>query len=241
MGTKARFLWFGLVVVIAIVAAFKWVTLGPADYEECIESAAKDARSKEALPILISSCNSKFRGRRKLGGGYAYYDSRQDRSFDIVGPNPTSKEMDYVNNQYSIYLEEQRQAAAEQAAFETRKQEIRAEQKRKLEARQLVASKAIEVSVLEFTCGFSVICEAFTITIRAKNQSTENISHLSLGWVFIPKQETSCPSSIPFKTIEQVSLRPGDTSVLHVDGIFGPKSRDYRICLKLTGVTIGEQ
>src|SRR5262249_32237366 len=38
---------------------------GPKDYEDCAENAARDAKSKEALSILLYSCDSKFRGRRK--------------------------------------------------------------------------------------------------------------------------------------------------------------------------------
>jgi hypothetical protein len=45
-----------------------WNPFAPTDYEECAESAAKSAKTNEALKILISTCASKFAGRRKAGG-----------------------------------------------------------------------------------------------------------------------------------------------------------------------------
>jgi hypothetical protein len=137
VGTVAFTISWSIFFVEEVSQAQWWNPFAPKDYEDCAESAARDARSKEALSILLSSCNSKFPGRRKPGGGYTFYDSRQDRSFDIAGPNPTPDEMDFVDKQYSIYLtdiaktklraeEIKRQAAIaeaeEQADFERRKQ-----------------------------------------------------------------------------------------------------------------------
>jgi hypothetical protein len=97
----------------------RWDSLfPPRDCEECTESAAKAARSKEALSILVRACDSKFSARRKPGGGYTYYDSRQRRDFDIAGPNPTAQEMQYIEKQHSIFLEDRRQFAIAQADFE---------------------------------------------------------------------------------------------------------------------------
>ena len=93
-----------------------WNPFAPSDYEECAEKAARDAKSKAALDILLNACDTKFPGRRKLGGGYIYYDFRQNRSFDIAGPNPTQREVEYLDQQYSIYQEQEQRAAAAAAA-----------------------------------------------------------------------------------------------------------------------------
>jgi hypothetical protein len=92
-----------LIVATAAISTFvtsKWSLFPPKDYEECAQSAAKDAKSKAALSVLLSICGSKFAGRQRPGGGYTFYDSRQGLKFDIVGPNPTSQEMEYINKQY---------------------------------------------------------------------------------------------------------------------------------------------
>jgi hypothetical protein len=85
-----------LIVATAAITAIvlsKWDNLfPPTDYEECAERAAKTAKSKDALAILVSTCNSKFVGRHKPTGGYTYFDGRQARDFNIAGPNPTPQE-----------------------------------------------------------------------------------------------------------------------------------------------------
>jgi hypothetical protein len=55
----------------------------------------------DALSVLLSVCDSEFKGRRKAGGGYAYYNTCPGRNFDlgrtfeIKGPNPTPVEQKY--------------------------------------------------------------------------------------------------------------------------------------------------
>jgi len=88
-------------------ASAQWWHRAPADFEECAEAATKTATPEEKSAAL-AQCNSKFAGRRKAGGGYAYYDFMQDRSFDIAGPNPTVQEQRYIDEQYTHYLEKQR-------------------------------------------------------------------------------------------------------------------------------------
>jgi hypothetical protein len=49
---------------------WSWWPFGPKDYEECAVNAAKEAKSEDALAILLSSCELQFKGRRKPTGGY---------------------------------------------------------------------------------------------------------------------------------------------------------------------------
>jgi hypothetical protein len=57
-------------------------------------------------------CGSRFAGRRKPGGGYVYYDLWQNRSFDIIGPNPTANERVQMHAEYRRFLDLQRREAA---------------------------------------------------------------------------------------------------------------------------------
>jgi hypothetical protein len=88
-------------------AIAQWWSRAPSDFEECADVAEKSA-TKEQKTAALADCNAKFAGRRKLGGGYTYYDFMQDRSFDIAGPNPTPEEQKYIDQQYTLYLEKQR-------------------------------------------------------------------------------------------------------------------------------------
>ena len=120
-----------LAPVTAHADFWSWL-VGPKDYEDCAEKAAREAKSKDDLSVLLSSCNSNFSGRRKPTGGYTLYDERQNRSFDTAGPNPTPNESRYIESQYSEYL-------AAQAELEQREQELqeeRAEAARRLNSKR---------------------------------------------------------------------------------------------------------
>lgn len=89
-------------------AQAQWWTAAPADYEDCAERVEKSLLSGESKAAALSNCESKFAGRRKRGGGYAYHDFMQNRTFDIAGPNPTAAEQKTIDEQYAIYLNNQR-------------------------------------------------------------------------------------------------------------------------------------
>jgi hypothetical protein len=100
-----------------------WGSRAPADFEECADSAEKVA-AKEARTAALSECNAKFAGRRKPGGGYAYFDFMQNRNFDIAGPNPTPEEQKKIDEQYTAYLDSQRRSSIA-AAFATKQQQLK--------------------------------------------------------------------------------------------------------------------
>jgi|tagenome__1003787_1003787.scaffolds.fasta_scaffold20753453_1 hypothetical protein len=88
------------------------------DFEECSQRAERAASSAESGNALRNQCDQQFVGRRKMGGGYTYYDFLQNRQFDIAGPNPTPDELKYFDQQYTLYLESQRRDAVEAALAE---------------------------------------------------------------------------------------------------------------------------
>jgi lipoprotein NlpI len=138
------------IVVAATISAFvtsKWGSFAPKDYEECAQSAAKDARSKDALSVLLSICRSEFKGRRTAGGGYDYYDSCQERTFAIKGPNPTLDEQTYMREQCSAYLDARARVAAEEAESERRAQQAAQEARtRQLQAAQEVRARELQAA-----------------------------------------------------------------------------------------------
>jgi hypothetical protein len=103
-------------------ARAQWWSRGPADFEECADLAEK-VISKEARTKSLSECNAKFAGRRKPDGGYSYFDFMQNRNFDIAGPNPTPEEQKRIDEQYAIYLENQRRSTIA-AAFAAKQQQL---------------------------------------------------------------------------------------------------------------------
>ena len=112
----------GGVIFSSSQAAAQWWSRGPADFEECADIAEKNP-AKEARTAALSECNAKFAGRRKPGGGYSYFDFMQNKNFDIAGPNPTPEEQRHIDEQYSVYLENQRRSSIA-AAFAAKQQQL---------------------------------------------------------------------------------------------------------------------
>jgi hypothetical protein len=113
----------GLIVLQPVRSSAQWWSRAPADFEECADAAEKSA-TKEDKTAALAECNAKFAGRRKAGGGYSYYDFMQDRTFDIAGPNPTPEEQKYIDQQYTVYLENQRRNNVAAALAAKQQQEL---------------------------------------------------------------------------------------------------------------------
>jgi hypothetical protein len=111
----------GCIALAPARAQAQWWSRAPADFEECADKAEK-AASKEERTSQLSECNAKFAGRRKPGGGYSYFDFMQNCSFDIAGPNPTPEEQKRIDQQYTVFLDRERESRI--AAAFTAKQQL---------------------------------------------------------------------------------------------------------------------
>ena len=224
----------------------------PKDYEDCAERAARDAKSKDALSVLLSVCRTNFVGRRKVGGGYTYYDSCQDRTFDIGRPNPTSDELSHIKKQCLAYLQIQSQIAAEeeeskrkaqQAAQEARAAQLQAAREAKakaeaiLQARKLAAIPGIHVTVKSFfDCGFN-ICTWMEVEVT--NGSKEALSSISIGLSTVPTSRDACPSSYAKQKKLDVRLSPGEKRKTTIDFIETEFSK-HPVCFKVLDVQFAD-
>src|SRR5215471_13136567 len=111
----------GVIALQPMRVSAQWWHRAPVDFEECAEATEKSTTPQEKTNAL-AECSAKFAGRRKPGGGYTYYDFMQNRSFDIAGPNPTPEEQKHIDEQYTLYLENQRRNSIA-AAFAAKQQE----------------------------------------------------------------------------------------------------------------------
>jgi hypothetical protein len=103
-------------------APAQWWRSAPVDFEACADIAEK-APTKEDKASRLAECNAKYAGRRKPGGGYSYFDFMQNRHFDIAGPNPTPEEQKKIDEQYIVYLDQERRSTIA-AAFTARQQQL---------------------------------------------------------------------------------------------------------------------
>lgn len=136
----------GFILLTPSHAQAQWWKRAPVDFEECADAAEKAATKAEKTAAL-ASCNAKFAGRRKPGGGYSYYDFLQDRTFDIAGPNPTPEEQKKIDAAYTAYLANQRRSdeAAQAAMRQQREQEQQAQQLQRVALRTEVARVPVPV------------------------------------------------------------------------------------------------
>jgi hypothetical protein len=134
----------GLVLTPRVHAQW-WGTRAPVDFEQCADAAEK-AATREAKAAALTKCNAKFAGRRKPGGGYTYFDFMQNRTFDIAGPNPTPEEQKRIDEQYTEFLDRERQSDIE-AAFAAKQQQQQQQPLQHATLRSETAKAAVPVPV----------------------------------------------------------------------------------------------
>jgi hypothetical protein len=228
----------------------------------------RSEKRNEALAILVSSCSSKFVGRRNVRGGYTYYDDRQNSTFTITGPNPTSEEWALIEKQYQKYLadvaaaeetrrrqeaerqrlqdEAQQQAALAQAEEARKQQQALAEQARQeqlaqagIERRRQDALSLIAVRSVHIKCD----CDLCTICPGFMlNTEITNQSSEIISMLSVGwafiTDGQNCPTSVQTKQNEEVRLGSGDTLVLNIEGHDGPPSKDFLVCVKINDAQI---
>jgi hypothetical protein len=221
-------LWAALGAVILIVAsaaisAFvvsNWNPYSSRDYEDCAARAAKDAKSKDALSVLLSVCRSEFEGRRKAGGGYTYYDSCQQKTFDIKGPNRNPDELENIKKECLAYVD--RQAAEEREAQQT-------EWSTKIEA-----MSHIHVTFLrDIGCG-SVSCRGrFEVT----NESDKALDYVLVG---LAHTNGDCPPRYAEQHTLRLKISPGEVRRIEGDISAGYGARNSftspRLCIEVLDV-----
>jgi hypothetical protein len=111
-----------------------------------------------------------------------------------------------------------------------------------LERRKCAALSRIAVTSTNIECLYPALpgCSSYKITATFRNQSSENITMLAVGWVFMSAAETSCPTYLQTKHKEEVRLRPGDSIVMNIDSGLrsdGPPSKQFNYCV---GVADGQ-
>jgi hypothetical protein len=249
-----------IAVVIAIAGVLIWQSgwnpFRPKNYEECLNKVS-EAKSQYAADILVSACASQFLGRRSPRGGYDYRDPRSDQIFSIEGPNPNHDEWARIEKAYAEFLKDAATAAdekrkwdadARRSAWELEQlaQKDETERRRqaqiaeaKLEQRRKLAVAGVTVKSASLLCLYPALndCESFKLTATIQNNSVESISSLQLGWAFIETTE-ACPTTVPPKHTEDISLAPGGSIALNIDGFGGPGSKYFRYCVKVIDAQI---
>ena len=242
LGIGAAMLILATAAITATVVS-KWNPFSPRDYEDCAARSAKDAKSKDALSVLLSICSTEFKGRRKAGGGYTFYDRCRDRAVDIKGPNPTTDEQKDMREECLAYIDAQARVAAEDRESERKAeqaaQEARAEKNKILLARQWAATPSVNITLIGFGCSLLELlsCDHVDLKFRANNRSKEALSGLAIGLASVPTKNDPCPVSFAFQRETWVSLSPGETGVFEIESL-DPEFSKHAVCMKVLDVKI---
>lgn len=220
---------------ISAIAVTKWNFSAPKDYEECVDGAAREAKSIDALSMLVSNCGSSFAGRRKEGGGYTYYDQCQGSTFDINGPNPTPDEARYIRDQCMGYLSAKSQMEAEEIELVRKKQQAAAAASSAFEARILAVIPAVRVTAGDFKD-----CEANNgsfckLGVEVTNGSQEPLSKIVISISNLTAVGNACPSSHASQFLINVRLSPGEKRETTID-VRDVELSKHPLCIKVLNV-----
>ena len=154
------YVYIAMLVVVSIAFFAGRFSMSTADYETCIDSVVKNAKSENGLEALMENCAAKYLGRRsKLGPGYVFTHPKVPLEFQLLGPNPSSMEWQEIEEAVTEFLDEEererleeeklrKERAAEYAVLKTKQAKIReqnlAEQLRKQAADEEKARLALE-------------------------------------------------------------------------------------------------
>ena len=180
---RAKFKYRLVAIAFCCVSAATWFSVRwwpqhhPQDFEQCSEKAQRTASSEDKRISLIAQCDKQFAGRRKIGGGYTYYDFLQNRHFDIAGPNPTPDELKHFDEEYALYLGIQRRDAVAAAIAERQSQRAQAE----FQDDRLTDSISSPGPTMVMTPTKVPIPRARSLAVRSKGSRCEDAS-LSCHW-----------------------------------------------------------
>lgn len=200
-----------------------WIlTLGgctPTDFETCEAQAAKDAKTNQALSILVSKCGLDFPARKRPDGTYAYYDAASEQNYLVKGAKVSAAEWEWI---------EQERKKKKDDAFRAR-----AEYQQKREE----ALKDVSVSNATATCVTNVYCSEKVITATIKNGSKYRINRVAVGWV-MAAGKIDCTRSMSESAASSVNIPSGGNAVLTWGTRDGPHSINH-LCLDVVGVGVG--
>jgi hypothetical protein len=236
---------------ISAIAVTRWHPFAPKDYEECADHAARDAKSKDALAVLLSVCRSDFEGRRKRGGGYTFYDQCKDQNYDIDGPNPTPDEMKYIEGRCQAYLDLKSRMDAEDAELARKKQQAAQEARIAAQQAETAASAALHARVLAAIPAIHVAangfkdCELYNsvfckLSVEVANGSKEALSRIVIGLSNVAAVGDACPSSYAAQFWFYIKLSPGEKRGTTVD-VHDIEFSKHPLCIKVLGVEFADR
>lgn len=241
LGARLIFILFFILFRTGNANAFS--LFGPSNYEDCEVSAAKDAKSEQALQILIKKCNSDFPARKSQQGGYFYFEPNSKEWIPVSSPKMTKLDWEKVSQAIAVFELEQtkRENELRKRAEETK---LRKEADDKLRSETNAAVKAellsgISVMSFSYQCKSTYNCRDKNFTVKLKNNSKHDIRMVGFGILLTPVKQDCTGTHSENAGSQLVDLGAGDTTVINfTQNEFGPVTSNLHGCIWVTSVRL---
>lgn len=189
----------------------------PNSYESCAESAAKQAKNRDSLRILLRQCEVKFPGRLADDGRYYYWDDETKSKIEVSGSRLNAKDISKIEEHRNEY----RQLVSE------------------LKLRNEQAAKSVSVKSWTLTCENPYFCGSKIINARVENRSSFTVRYIELGG-FISGAGQKCTTNTVYSRIysANVNIPAGSVSQISFVTRQGPDSGSLSGCLAVNAVQV---
>lgn len=194
-----------------------WSPFGPSDFEDCAKKAAQEAKSHNALSILIAQCGTEFPARRALSGGYEYFDAVTMQSISVSGPKLSASDKTKITRHQEAIIQ------------------ARAEAYRIQDTKNKQAISKINVIKWNISCANSYYCNQKIITAVIKNESSYLITKVGVG-IIVNRKIDSC-GVLSESTSASISIPAGRSATVNFHTWDGPTDGGYQTCFGVTSVT----
>lgn len=181
---------------------------GPNDFEECSANAAKEAKSKEGLGILIVKCRTDFPANRKVGGGYYFYDEETRENIDVSAP--------YINKNDWIKIKNRREELKKSLEDLNRSMFQAMEDKKRINNEVLSALKINSWSISKEDSYLS----KNKILINLTNKSQYKIKSLKIG-LYLSSQPVKCNIETQYTQEVAANLPPNSNAIIEFATRYG--------------------
>ncbi len=193
----------------------------PANQEDCIASAAKEAKTPQGLNLLTDVCRTKFPAKLSSEGKYIYYDPDLNMNFEVSGPTLSPKDLEWI--------ESTRQSANVERANN--------------KAIQDTAKKNLKIVDYNISCDVDttyIACYSKNITIKLKNNSNYTVSGVKFNYEI--GNQLDCSGGLGKSFIKDIEILPQQTASIVHNVTFKNAGPDGVMsgCVKVGGVRLAE-
>ena len=154
-------------IAVSVLGCLLWSCGSTETQESCTAEAAKLAKSRDALQILIADCTRKFPAAQNEDGTFSIFVSELGYSVKVSGPKPSKEDIDNIKTLIVQRNKESEEIANKKKAFLQK------------------ASSLLDVNVARIQCTNEILddyCASYSGVFTVKNNSDIKITKIFFGY-----------------------------------------------------------